>query len=31
LKEVGSEALEKAVDHPAVSIVIAGVKGFIDV
>ncbi|MEH1845037.1 MAG: COR domain-containing protein, partial [Nostoc sp.] len=30
LKEAGSEALEKAVDHPAVSIVIAATKGFID-
>ncbi|MEH1958076.1 MAG: COR domain-containing protein [Nostoc sp.] len=30
LKEAGSEALEKAVDHPAVSIVIAAAKGFID-
>ncbi|MHC5775011.1 COR domain-containing protein [Nostoc sp.] len=30
LKEAGSEALEKAVDHPAVSIVIAAIKGFID-
>ncbi|MEH1872769.1 COR domain-containing protein [Nostoc sp.] len=30
LKEAGSEALEKVVDHPAVSIVIAAAKGFID-
>ncbi|AUB38178.1 GTPase SAR1 family domain [Nostoc flagelliforme CCNUN1] len=30
LKEAGSEALEKAVDHPAVSIVIAAAKGFMD-
>ncbi|MEH2011138.1 COR domain-containing protein [Nostoc sp.] len=30
LKEAGSQALEKAVDHPAVSIVIAATKGFID-
>ncbi|WP_375469323.1 COR domain-containing protein [uncultured Nostoc sp.] len=30
LKEAGAEALEKAVDHPAVSIVIAATKGFID-
>ena len=30
LKEAGSEALEKAVDHPAVSIVILTIKGFID-
>ena len=30
LKEAGAEALEKAVDHPAVSIVIAAAKGFMD-
>ncbi|BAZ47731.1 Miro domain protein [Nostoc sp. NIES-4103] len=30
LKEAGSEALDKAVDHPAVSIVIAAAKGFMD-
>jgi GTPase SAR1 family protein len=30
LKEAGSTALEKLVDHPAVSIVVAGAKGFID-
>ncbi|MDZ7968922.1 MAG: COR domain-containing protein [Nostoc sp. DedSLP03] len=30
LKEAGSTALEKLVDHPAVSIVIAGAKGFLD-
>ncbi|WP_373525058.1 COR domain-containing protein, partial [Nostoc sp.] len=30
LKEGGSEALEKAVDHPAISIVIAATKGFIN-
>ena len=30
LKEAGSTAFEKAVDHPAVSIVIAAMKGFID-
>ncbi|MEL6601716.1 MAG: COR domain-containing protein [Cyanobacteria bacterium J06614_10] len=28
LKEAGSTALEKLVDHPAVSIVVAGAKGF---
>ncbi|AFZ23596.1 Leucine Rich Repeat (LRR)-containing protein [Cylindrospermum stagnale PCC 7417] len=30
IKEAGTEAFEKAVDHPAVSIVIAATKGFID-
>ncbi|OUC12470.1 MAG: hypothetical protein B0A82_22225 [Alkalinema sp. CACIAM 70d] len=30
LKEAGSTALEEAVDHPAVKIVVAGTKGFID-
>ncbi len=30
LKEAGSTALEKLVDHPAVSIVVAGAKGFMD-
>lgn len=30
LKEAGATALEEAVDHPAVKIVVAGTKGFID-
>lgn len=30
LKEAGATALEKAIDHPAVGIVVAGAKGFID-
>lgn len=30
LKEAGSTALEEAVDHPAVKIVVAGAKGFMD-
>ena len=30
LKEAGATALEKLVDHPAVSIVVAGAKGFMD-
>ncbi len=30
LKEAGSTALENLVDHPAVSIVLAGAKGFMD-
>lgn len=30
LKEAGSTALEKLVDHPAISIVVAGAKGFTD-
>ena len=30
LKEAGAEALEKLVDHPAISIVVAGAKGFMD-
>jgi internalin A len=30
LKEAGSTALEEAVDHPAVKIVVAGTRGFID-
>jgi internalin A len=30
LKEAGATALEKAIDHPAVSIVVAGAKGFMD-
>jgi hypothetical protein len=30
LKEAGATALEEAIDHPAVKIVVAGAKGFID-
>jgi hypothetical protein len=30
LKEAGAAGLEKLIDRPAVSIVIAGAKGFID-
>lgn len=30
LKEAGTTALEEAVDHPAIKIVVAGVKGYID-
>jgi internalin A len=30
LKEAGATALEKAIDHPAVGIVVAGAKGFMD-
>ncbi len=30
LKEAGSTALEKLVDHPAISIVVAGAKGFMN-
>lgn len=30
LKEAGATALEEAVDHPAVKIVVAGTKGFVD-
>jgi hypothetical protein len=31
LKEAGATALEEAIDHPAIKIVVAGAKGFIDV
>jgi hypothetical protein len=31
LKEAGSTALEEAIDHPAVKIVVAALKGFVDV
>jgi hypothetical protein len=30
LKEAGATALEEAIDHPAVRIVVAGTKGFVD-
>lgn len=30
LKEAGTTALEEAVEHPAIKIVVAGVKGYID-
>jgi hypothetical protein len=30
LKEAGATALEEAIDHPAIKIVVAGAKGFVD-